>query len=342
MSCFKLNEEIYKAGYLPYYDEEPKRLIQFSIMLPYFFPINDDMAFTIKYENVFFTYDFKKEYKDENYLYKMLDVESNILKRPISRVEMTYAEIDKNLNDDEEYISLCFDKLLKSLNNIMLAYKIKMKCDDVYLIRKEMLAATIMYRIINPENWIDTNKLFLLHFNVPTEQKLLNSSDLDEVLRHCDIVFNELNPFINTVDYLVDANRLLRTGFFEDTVIHANIAIESYVRNLFRYFIVFENQSSSQNEIEEKIENTAFITMIKKEMSKRLGGSWDFTRNNTPIYNWYEYTYLLRNKIVHGARRIEYKEAYDSIKYANEFLSWINSLIKQKKKQYVDLYEFIK
>ena len=116
----------------------------------------------------------------------------------------------------------------------------------------------------------------------------------------------------------------------------------SDIRNLFGYFIVFENQLSSQNEIEEKIENTAFITMVKTEIPKRLGGSWDFTRNNTPIYNWYEYTYMLRNKIVHGSRRIEYKGADDSIKYANEFLSWINSLIKQKKKQYIDLYEFIK
>lgn len=153
--CFKMNKEIYKQYYLPYYKDNPKKLIQFSIVLPYYFPIEDNQAITLWKDNCYLSFSFEKKYRDQSYLYNISSDDDYNIKKAISKIEMTYAEknnIDIKQND---YISECFDELLKSLNDILLAYKIKNKDKEIYMIRREMLATVIIYRVIDVEKWVN-------------------------------------------------------------------------------------------------------------------------------------------------------------------------------------------
>lgn len=339
--CFKMNKEIYEKYYLPYYEGNPKKLIQFCIILPYYFPIEDNKAITLSKEDYYLSFSFEKKYKDESYLYNISPEDDYNVKKAISKIEMTYVEnndIDRNL---KEYISDCFDELLKSLNDILLAYKIRNKDKQIYMIRKEMLATVIIYRIVDVKKWINEKEcIFLINTNMPYDENILKEKELSDLMRHCNIVMNELNPFINTVDYLINANRLLSNGFYEDSVINANIAVESYIRNLYKYFITFENPQKSDEEIEEILNDMPFMTILKKEICNRLGGRWDVTQKETEIGQWYINTYILRNRIVHGTRKINYNQAKKSWQSANECIKYIKTLVLDKKNKYPTLSEY--
>ena len=75
-------------------------------------------------------------------------------------------------------------------------------------------------------------------------------------------------------------------------------------------------------------------------MPKRLGGTWDLERTDLEIGNWYKNTYQLRNRIVHGSRKVSFQEVQISWFAANDVIMYIKSLIKKKKKKYPKIYEF--
>ncbi len=129
----------------------------------------------------------------------------------------------------------------------------------------------------------------------------------------------------------------MSNGFYEDSVINANIAVESYIRNLYKYFITFENPQKSDEEI---LNDMPFMTILKKEICNRLGGRWDVTQKETEIGQWYINTYILRNRIVHGTRKINYNQAKKSWQSTNECIKYIKTLVLDKKNKYPTLSEY--
>ncbi|WP_026074064.1 hypothetical protein [Anaerococcus obesiensis] len=73
-----------------------------------------------------------------------------------------------------------------------------------------------------------------------------------------------------------------------------------------------------------------------------MGGIWDITREETPIYNWYNNTYKLRNRIVHGGYFPTFYEADIAIISAMEFSEYIFNRVRTKKKVYSKLNEYFK
>lgn len=338
---FRLNKRIYNDEFLPRYNDEVKYLIQFCIVLPFYIPIIDNNVITIKNENNYLSFDFSKKCKDESSLYNTSNINKFKVERNISKVEMTFAETSNINNVTQEYIDNYFKLLLERLNQIILAYKIQSKNQEMFLIREEMLSPAVIYRVIDVQKWNEEPGLLLLHMSMPYNEVALDGKQIDELIRHCEIVINNLNPFANVVDYMVSAKRFMNHGFYEDSVINTNIAVESYIRNMYKYFLTLENPDFDDEKINNLLEEKPFKSIITKEMHKRLGGTWDVTKEGSVIKNWYDETYLLRNKIIHGTRKINREQVEVAWNRANELFEYIKKLVIVKKKQFPELYNFL-
>lgn len=341
MKDFRLNKRIYNDEFLPRYNDEVKYLIQFCIVLPFYIPIMDNNVITIKNENNYLSFDFSKKCKDESSLYNTSNINRFKVERNISKVEMTFAETSNINNVTQEYIDNYFKLLLERLNQIILAYKIQSKNQEMFLIREEMLLPAVIYRVIDVQKWNEEPGLLLLHMSMPYNEVALDGKQIDELIRHCEIVINNLNPFANVVDYMVSAKRFMNQGFYEDSVINTNIAVESYIRNMYKYFLTLENSDFDDEKINNLLEEKPFKSIITKEMHKRLGGTWDVTKEGSVIKNWYDETYLLRNKIIHGTRKINREQVEVAWNRANELFEYIKKLVIVKKKQFPELYNFL-
>ena len=71
-------------------------------------------------------------------------------------------------------------------------------------------------------------------------------------------------------------------------------------------------------DLENKLEDESIMSIVKRELQKYIGGTWDVTREETPIWNWYYKTYKTRNKIVHAGYYSTFEEACSAIDSAKE------------------------
>jgi hypothetical protein len=53
-------------------------------------------------------------------------------------------------------------------------------------------------------------------------------------------------------------------------------------------------------QIADRRHDTHFATLVKTELSQRLGGSWDTTRPKTPVGHYWREVYELRGRVVHA------------------------------------------
>ena len=81
--------------------------------------------------------------------------------------------------------------------------------------------------------------------------------------------YQDTMTFANVLDYMIFANRLMNKGFYEDSVINTNISVESFIRNIYKYFLTLENPNFDDEKINDILEETPFKSIITKEMHKR-------------------------------------------------------------------------
>lgn len=99
-------------------------------------------------------------------------------------------------------------------------------------------------------------------------------------------------------------------------------------------------EGKSDTEIDTFIEETSFMSMIKRELSNRLCWIWDITKLGTPINNWYSSTYLLRDRVTHAGYNPCSGEVIYCIDCSMKFTKYIENLIMSKKNLYpkISLY----
>ena len=81
--------------------------------------------------------------------------------------------------------------------------------------------------------------------------------------------------------------------------------------------------------------------VLKREFSSRLGGIWDLTNTNSPLKDWHDNCYQRRNRIIHGGYFPNNSETKESLACAENAIKYIAGLVKQKKKQYPDVYSYL-
>lgn len=340
---FILTKEVYERDFLPVYNLEkcvPKTFIEFEVALPFHIPMYTSRTVTLCSEQGYFSFRFDTVTTNESYKYPA-GGELPILKVHKTKMHMMVAidlEYETFLDDTERYYNDYFDLLLVELNKIVLGYMIAKKDDDCHYLTKEMFPATILVRSTNIETWGNDMGLFMLHIYVPIEKEPLTDEDVQEVMRVQSAVIWDLNPFVSSEQFIYMAKRYFKQGFYLEAVNHAQTSVEIMIRTLFEELL--KNEGKSDKEIDQKLEETAFMSIIKNKMPSYLGGSWDVTKDATVVGRWYKNTYVLRNKATHRGRIPIFQEADEAIFDAVEFRKFIVERIKANKKKYPKLNEY--
>lgn len=241
------------------------------------------------------------------------------------------------LSDEHSYF---FDKSLDHLNAFNIAYSIHFQDEYVYQITKFDLPPVCGYELINTTEWFVESILFALHSKIDVEIEEITLKQCIALQSFSNHIITNEYLFIHSEKYLLLAKNRLNKGLFSEAVTFAQTAVELKIKRLFYYFL--ETEGLSTYEISKEMENTPFMSMIKKEMSKRLGGVWDITKEGSEINNWYNRCYSLRNRVVHIGYNPEFKETEQALNDAKIFLLYLVELITIQKKNYPELFKNIK
>ncbi len=318
------------------YKFKSKYLMQFIIFLPYFFPIEDYEWFLTNEYNNTMCFMFKKVINQRKVFIADKDIEM-----ANSTVEMSITIPDEtNIEKiNQEYLNNYFNILLEKLNEIIKGYRLHTKDETIYTLRTSMLEFATIYRVINTQDWSEINSgLMILNMNVPYVSKIIKNEDKAEILRMCNIIAQKTNPFINSANFFINAKMFFRQGFYEEAVLNSQIAVEVFIKILLRELLKIEGKSDT--EIDTFISETPFMSMIKRELSNRLGGIWDITKSGTPINNWYNNTYLLRDRVTHAGYTPSSDEVINCIDYSMKFVKYMENLVLSKRNLYpkISLY----
>lgn len=346
---FQLTQHTYNMELKPYYEEKignPKTLIQFSLLLPFYLPIEERGCTTLSLTGSTISISYTSKAIDESY--KVLSLGDSprasnvedIYTKLLTVVELTYVtdEDFSTVGDNAEgHLNKAFDEMILNLNAVIEGYQAKSKDKSVHYLTKEMFNVAEVARIVNIETWETLGQLFTLHPYMPYNQDVLPRDEIPELLRLARLSVNGENPFIYGIKQTLAARRYYSTGFYQESVIYAQISVESFIRTLFKELLITEGKTDI--EIQTKLEDTSFMNMIKKELPQRIGGNWNVTSTGD-VAKWHEHTYKVRNRVVHTGYIPTFTEADNAVFHAVEFKTWVIKQLRKKKKQYPRLNEY--
>ncbi len=108
-------------------------------------------------------------------------------------------------------------------------------------------------------------------------------------------------PYLAARRWRVRAQRAIRyDGDPADSVISFQIAAESLLYETWRMLLVDEGLLEADIEAEMS-KDIPFKSLLTKLLPQKLGGNWDVTRASSPISQYWNDLYLVRNKIIHAA-----------------------------------------
>lgn len=331
---FIITKEIYESDFVPYYGSNEKNVETFfecTVTLPFHLPAPEGITSTISTKDEFYSLRFSSIEIDESSKY-LMNVDQEFFIKEISKVSMMVA-LNKSfqyvIENLEEMLNYCYDESLKKLNEIILSYIALEKDLDCHYLTKEMLPTHSIYRITNLNTWEAQDGLFLVHGDVPFKKPILSPQKMKELGRLQNVVIFEKNPLVNVEAHIVSARRYFKKGFYQEAVIYAQISIDVFIRQLYKVLLK-EVEQKTNDDIQTLLE-TNFMKIIKRELSSFLGGKWDITKPDTEIFNWYNNTYTLRNRVVHAGKIPSYYETESAIQSAIRFRLYVIRLIKTKK-----------
>lgn len=343
---FVLEQTVYERDFLPMYDNESNlnTMLIVELVLPFYIPLAEGRTITMEIENEYYSFQFNMVNTQENHRYFFEDKKNAILERQYSKVVMFAAiplEYDEILKEEKEYYSIYFDCLIHVLNGVITSYMISQQDSECHYLTREMLPVAVPMSIINlnSEEWEINFNLLILHSYAPYQKNVLNTDELEKFLNHQSIVFSGINPFVAGEQHFHFSRRYLKNGFYHEALMYIQISLEVFIRKVFEE-ILREKNDKSEAEIFEIIEDTSFMSIIKK-INQYLGGNWDIKNDNTPSGNWYINTYKLRNKAVHAGYIPSFEEVELAISASIRFKKFILDRVKQNKNQYPNLNKYL-
>ncbi len=343
-STFVTKEE-YEMVLLPLYNLErykPRLIIEFELVIPFYLPIDVNNIITIKSEKGNLSFKFNKISIDHSSEY-LGNMKTSMLNKHKTKVLMIAAvdlEHETYLKDCQRYKNDYFIQLLSVLNKIVLSYMITMNDDDCHYLTKEMLPAFLLAKETNIESWESSSFLFVLHMNLPIEKELVSKAEMYEITSFYSVITSNSNPFVIGEQLTYMAKKSFRQGYYMESINYVQTSVETLIRTLFEELLIVEGKSDF--EINKQLEDTAFMHIIKRHLSHKLGGNWDVNKRNTPIGEWYENTYQIRNKAIHKGYIPTFQEADEALNCALDFKKFIVERIKKNTKKFRKLNEYFK
>ncbi|MBU3136405.1 hypothetical protein KPL39_08990 [Clostridium gasigenes] len=332
---YSFYESILKIGYEKY-EFMGENLVQFLIRLPIYIPIVENSSITIKFDEksavsfLFYSIKFKKPF-----FTSATDIDTMNCEEKYTVVEMAYiTEHYFEISDIE--LNKVFDKLINKLNEVILAIMIKTRNHNLYKINIEMLESKIIYRCIDLDRGCEiTSGIFILNDNSLIEEKMIDQEKIRDILWFSEnVVSKNINPFITSEELMLASLRERDIGFNKEAIMLAQSSVESFLRTLYKCFL--KDEGKKEEEINIIIENKPFISIVKTEISTRIGGKWNI-KSYGVVGNWYRDTYIVRNKVSHGGLSPSLSETRLAIQRANELRIYVIQLLKSKSNIYQNI-----
>ncbi|MBX0358952.1 hypothetical protein [Halobacillus sp. Nhm2S1] len=328
----------------------PKYIIQFGIVLPFYVPFKDNTNLTYKLNNNELAHFHFSAITSKDKIYSGAYIEEEfVIENKISRVEMTF--ITKNslpesiIQEDDKNDSLTdiFESLLRKLNIVIDSYRIKQQDYDIYNITKEMLDPTILYRVCDGKRFKEINTgLFILHSNkLDKHRDTLLPMDTSTIMDFIDVLDNEINPFTYSIKLKLESQREFKIGDFRNSVITIQTSIESFLSNLYKVFLI--DEGIEKGEATKKARDIRFKNLVTHQIEYRIGGDFDLEKSNTVISKWWSNTYLMRNNIVHDGYSPNFTETQSALHSGLDIYPYIVDLLSDTEvaSKYPNLVEYI-
>lgn len=141
-------------------------------------------------------------------------------------------------------------------------------------------------------------------------------------------------PFVRTARFSLRAKRAESIrGDAIETILSLQTAMESRLYAVWRLLLV--DCGCSSVELEARIAPDApYRPLIVSVLPRLLGGRWDTTAAGTPVGEYWEKLYLLRNRIVHGAYEPHLGEAEVARHVYDDLLRFVRERIWEKRITY--------
>lgn len=339
-SDFFIGDDIFYSEIEPLYKNlefEINTYLEFELSLPFQIALEDKSLFSFKKENCILHYLYKLQKRNETVVeHKDLSVEKYYTSVIIG-ISYNSDNYQENISS-EEIINILFDYSLKELNKQIIAYTVCTKDYSCFRINKEALFPIVAINLVNLEEKISNKSLFILHMNVHYQKDNIHHNKIKDFIRHYNIYNEQTNPLLHAESYVLKANRKFREGFYDEAVISIQTSIEILIRIIYKEILVCSNYT--EIDIQNKLEDESFMSIVKRKLSQYLGGTWDITRSGTAIQEWYDDTYSMRNKIVHAGYYPTFEETDLSINAAMKFRGFIFYRVRANKTKYARLNEY--
>jgi|GEM_PF-1615031 putative uncharacterized protein SCO4630 len=333
---FIIGKDIFEKDIRPLYDtfKNPiNSVIEFKIDLPFQMALEDKFLCSFKMSDCILHYLYRTEI-----IKKTIHGLDNI---PIEKYH-TSVIMAISYNSDtsvENLESYFFDYALEELNKQIIAYISQTKDEMCYKVTKEMFSPIILMNSVNLREFKSEKSLFNLHLNFSTKKNPINIKNVRECFRLYSIYNENQNPFIHAETYALKAFRKFKEGFYDDAIISIQTNIEIIIKIVYKEVLIALDFTAT--DIEKKLENESLISIVKRQLPRYIGGTWDLTKEGTEVNSWYTTTYKMRNKIVHGGYYPSFNETKDAIDKAVEFRKFIFDRIKANKTKYSILDDYI-
>lgn len=168
----------------------------------------------------------------------------------------------------------------------------------------------------------------------------MSEQDHKQIVWYTHVIEKKLNPFILSEELLLNTVRYFHTGFYKEAVAFAQCSVEIFINILFKKISEYEGED--EMEISNIIEKILFKNILKKEIPKRLVGSWDIENKTSKVGVWHSKCYEIRNKTIHGVYVPSFNETNEAILSVEKLEIYITELIKANKENYPRLSEYFR
>jgi hypothetical protein len=331
---FTLCPGSYADDFLPVYQKlnlSPRSIFQIGILLPFELTMESGTCLTIQVSTELVrTFIFHPVLLVERLRSGLLSPAGQDVEAGRTRVEMNCLSSKEKLVANESDVSLLFDDLLHSLNSILQAYELRYGDTSVFPITKEMVEFSSFYRMGSLPDWNCTTGMLILNLNFPNKKAPLDREATAKFIEYYGSFVAHDNPFFRVDEFMMEAHRYLRMGFYEWSVTSAQIAIETLVRSV--YWFSASLDGLPENEINDALEHESFVGMLKRKMPEILGGNWNLANSNSDLGNWYLNCYRVRNRIQHAGYRTTASEAELALDSAKGMINFVAARIRHTKR----------
>lgn len=348
-SVYVLNRESYFRDFEKIYsrlDYEIRHIYQCPLILPFYIPMSDGGCITMPVtEHTAFTVVFNEIDSSQRYSAGIVTNEEYTIPLKKSRVELLLVSSKEDFDytsyvekGEKDFRSYLFDTCVDYLNAFITSYRITTKERDIYNVNIPMFQSMSLIRIIDVHRWDFEHSIFMIHHNIPHVKEKLTREKEFEIINYANVVIRDWNPFILSESLMLDSYRKIDSGFYNDAVITAQTSLESMIRTLSA--LILSQEGLDDDQINTWMEDTPFMSIIKKRMGVWIGGRWDVAYEGSEVYNWYEKGYRTRNRIIHTGKGIDKNEAIEAVSSINTIRGFVISKLRTKPYKYPDFIKF--